>query len=650
VRSLLVANRGEIARRVFRTARELGLDTVAVFSDADSDAPFVREADHAIRLPGVSAAETYLRGDLVITAARLAGADAIHPGYGFLSENADFARDVIAAGLTWVGPPADAIASMGSKLEAKRLMREAGVPTLPWSDDVSAATEVGFPLLVKASAGGGGRGMRIVRHASGLAEAVDAARHEAASAFRDATVFLERYLDAARHVEVQVMADDHGNVVSLFERECSIQRRHQKIVEESPSPAVDDALRSRVGEAAVAAAKAVGYVGAGTVEFVVDAAGEYFFLEMNTRLQVEHPVTEAVTGLDLVRLQLLVAQGLPLPAEALTPVLTGHAIEVRLYAEDAERGFLPATGTLRAFDVPAGVRVDSGVETGSVISPYYDAMLAKVVAHAPTRDQAAARLGSALRRSRIHGVTTNRDLLVRILAEPEFLAGGTDTGYLERHDPAGLGAVLLDESGQVAHAVAAVVALQAAHRRQATVLGGLPSGWRNNPSQRQQVELRSAGHSIAVAYDIDRGGRLDISVDDRPVEVVLHGADGEVIDLTAAGVRRRYRVAVAEGLLDVFSVLGSSSYDVVPRLPDPADLVAAGSLVAPMPGAVVRVLVEAGDTVAAEQPLVVLEAMKMEHTVTSPGPGVVAGVHVVAGQEVDAGVVLAVVEAAAVGT
>jgi propionyl-CoA carboxylase alpha chain len=649
MRSLLVANRGEIARRVFRTARDMGLQTVAVFSDADEDAPFVREADHAVRLPGTSAAETYLRGDLVIAAALLAGADAIHPGYGFLSENAGFARDVVAAGLTWVGPPAQAIASMGSKLEAKRLMRDAGVPTLPWSEAVADAADIGFPLLVKASAGGGGRGMRIVRDAADLDAAVDAAQREAASAFGDPTVFLERYLDRPRHVELQLMADSRGNVVSLFERECSIQRRHQKIVEESPSPAVDDALRSQMGEAAVAAARAVGYVGAGTVEFVLGPEGEYFFLEMNTRLQVEHPVTEAVTGLDLVRLQLLVAQGLTLPAEALTPVMTGHAIEVRLYAEDAERGFLPATGTLRAFDVPADVRLDSGVEAGSVVPPYYDAMLAKVVAHAPTRDEAAARLGSALRRSRIHGVTTNRDLLVRILAEPEFLAGGTDTGYLERHDPAELGASLLDGPGQVAHAVAAVVALQAGHRRHATRLGRLPSGWRNNPSQRQQVQLRACDHSIAVTYAFRRGGRLDFSVDDRPVEVVLHGSDGDVIDLTAAGIRRRYRVATAEAVVDVFSVLGSSSYDVLPRLPDPADSVMAGSLVAPMPGAVVRVLVEAGDTVDAEQPLVVLEAMKMEHTVTSPGAGVVAEVHVVAGQQVDAGMVLAVVEAAAVG-
>jgi propionyl-CoA carboxylase alpha chain len=451
------------------------------------------------------------------------------------------------------------------------------------------------------------------------------------------------------------MADSHGNVVSLFERECSIQRRHQKIVEESPSSAVDAELRSRMGEAAVAAARAVGYVGAGTVEFVLTADGDFFFLEMNTRLQVEHPVTEAVTGLDLVRLQLLVAKGLPLPAEALTPTMTGHAIEARLYAEDAEHGFLPATGTLRGFDVPSSVRLDSGVEAGSAVSPYYDAMLAKVVAHAPTRHEASARLACALRRSRIHGVTTNRDLLVGILTEPEFLAGTTDTGYLDRHDPARLGAPLLDASGEAAHAVAGVLALQAAHRRQAGAWRRLPSGWRNNLSQPQRVELQRRGRTLVVDYAFGRSGAVDVGIDGEATDVVLHGvADhgdgGATVDLSVAGVRRGYRVDVAEPAVDVSSVLGSSSYDVLPRLPHPTRDVAAGSLVAPMPGAVVRVLASAGDRVAAGQPLVVLEAMKMEHTVASPGPGVVAGVHVAAGQQVDAGMVLAVVDAAAPAT
>ncbi|HWB67018.1 MAG TPA: biotin carboxylase N-terminal domain-containing protein [Mycobacteriales bacterium] len=647
MRSLLVANRGEIARRIFRTAREMGLSTVAVFSEADADMPFVAEADRAVMLPGVTPAETYLRGDLIVDAARRSGADAVHPGYGFLAENADFARQVTEAGLTWVGPPASAIEAMGSKLEAKRLMREAGVPALPWADDLADADTVGLPLLVKASAGGGGRGMRIVRDAASLADAVDAARREAGSAFGDDTVFLERYLDDPRHIEVQVFADGHGNVVSLFERECSIQRRHQKIVEEAPSPAVDAELRARLGEAAVAAAKAVGYLSAGTVEFVMASDGAYYFLEMNTRLQVEHPVTELVTGLDLVRLQLLVAMGAPLPASALEPTLGGHAIEVRLYAEDAANDFLPVTGTLRSFVVPDGVRVDSGIESGSVVSPYYDPMLAKVIAHAPTRREAAGRLAHALRATRLHGVTTNRNLLVRILEESEFLAGGTDTGYLDRHDPAALSAPLTDGAAERTHVVAAAMALQHRNRRTAKVWGRLPSGWRNNPSQPQRAELATAGATAVVSYAFGRAGAITLDIAGEPVDVAVHGyGDGSAVDLTVDGVRMTVSVAIdaAGRTIDVDSAAGSSSYTLIPRFTDPSEELAAGSLVAPMPGSVVRVLVDSGATVATGDPLVVLEAMKMEHTVASPADGTVVDVKVQAGSQVDAGTVLVVVE------
>ena len=643
IRKLLVANRGEIARRVFRTAHEMGISTVAVHSEADARAPFVADADEAIALAGNTPAETYLRIEAMIDAAVRAGADAVHPGYGFLSENAAFAQAVLDAGLTWVGPPPSAIEAMGSKLGAKRMMRDAGVPTLPWAEDVGGADAVGYPLLVKASAGGGGRGMRIVRSAADLAEAVEGAQREAGSAFGDATVFLERYVEAPRHIEIQVFADTHGNFVSLFERECSIQRRHQKIVEEAPSTAVDDALRRQMGEAAVAAARAVGYVGAGTVEFVVDDNSEFAFLEMNTRLQVEHPVTEGVTGLDLVRLQLLVADGRPLPAEALVPTLSGHAIEVRIYAEDAERGFLPATGTLRSFAFDAGVRVDSGFVAGDVVSPFYDPMLAKVIAVAPTRDEAAARLADALQRARIAGVTTNRDLLVRILRSGEFLAGRTDTAYLERNDPAALGAPLLDHRGAQVHAVAAAMALQAGNRSAATVWGRLPSGWRNNPSQRQSVTFERRGEQITVDYLLHRGG-LDVDVDGDALDVVVHLAAPDLVDLSVDGVRRRFVVSRDAETVDVDSPLGSSSYRVLPRFSDPALVHAAGSLTAPMPGAVVRVLVEPGTTVVAGQVLVVLEAMKMEHTVTAPAAGVVTEVCVQAGQQVDAGSVLAVVE------
>jgi propionyl-CoA carboxylase alpha chain len=647
LRSVLVANRGEIARRVFRTARDTGLETVAVYSDADAEMPFVREADHAVRLPGNSPADTYLRGDLIIAAALRTGADAVHPGYGFLSENADFARAVVDAGLIWIGPPPDAIEAMGSKLESKRMMREAGVPTLPWAEDIDGASDVGFPLLVKASAGGGGRGMRIVRTADELVDAVEGARREAAGAFGDSTVFLERYLDAPRHVEIQIFADTHGNVVSLFERECSIQRRHQKIVEESPSPAVDTALREEMGEAAVAAARAVGYLGAGTVEFVLAADGSYYFLEMNTRLQVEHPVTELVTGLDLVRLQLLVATGDPLPAEALTPTMTGHAIEVRLYAEDAENGFLPATGTLREFTMARSVRVDSGVETGSFISPYYDAMIAKVVSHAPTRTQAASLLAAALRGSRLHGVTTNRDLLVRILGEDEFLAGTTDTAYLDRHDPAELGAPLLaSESGPI-HAAVAALTLQVVRRASAPVNQALPSGWRNNPSQFQRVDLLSRGVTAVVEYRFGRDG-VDVRVDGEPLDVVVHGTGHHVVDASVGGIRRRFHVVIPadERTIDVDSPLGSSSYDVVPKFADPSEAIAAGSLVAPMPGSVVRVLVEAGARVSKGQPLVVLEAMKMEHTLTAPVDGTVKSIRYAVGEQVPEGAELVEFEVA----
>jgi len=647
MRKLLVANRGEIARRIMRTARAMGIATVAVFSDADAGALFVAEADEAVSLPGNTPAETYLRGDAVVAAAVRCGADAVHPGYGFLSENASFASAVVDAGLIWVGPPPSAIELMGSKLGAKKLMREAGVPTLSWAEldgagDVSIGADVGFPLLVKASAGGGGRGMRVVRSAAELDEAVEGARREAAGAFGDSTVFLERYLEAPRHVEIQVFADAHGNVVSLFERECSIQRRHQKIVEEAPSPAVDDSLRRQMSEAAVAAARAVGYVGAGTVEFVLDDKGEFAFLEMNTRLQVEHPVTELVTGLDLVRLQLLVAEGHVLPPEALSPTLLGHAIEVRVYAEDAEANFLPATGTLRAFSISGGARVDSGFRAGDVVSPFYDPMLAKVIAFAPTRSEAAALLASALQQARISGVTTNRDLLVRILREPEFLAGGTDTAYLERHDPAVLGAPLLDDAGARAHAVVAALALQSLNRSSATVWARMPSGWRNNPSQPQQVQLERRGEVTSVDYAMGRDG-LHVVVDGSEVTVALHGA-GPLLDVTIEGVRRRYDVVITGDVIDVDSPLGASTHQVVPRFPDPESLHAAGSLTAPMPGSVVRVLVAPGDPVAAGQTLLVLEAMKMEHTVAAPGDGTVAEVRVQAGQQVDAGSVLVVLE------
>ncbi|MEW2360252.1 biotin carboxylase N-terminal domain-containing protein, partial [Spirillospora sp. NPDC029432] len=471
---LLVANRGEIARRVFRTCRDLGIGTVAVFSDADGpEAPHAAEADAAVRLPGAAPAGTYLRGDLVIAAARAAGADAVHPGYGFLSENAAFARAVIEAGLTWVGPPPAAIEAMGSKIEAKKLMAAAGVPVLPELDP-DAVTEADLPILVKASAGGGGRGMRAVRTLAELPAAVAAAHREAQAAFGDPAVFCEPLLEGARHVEVQLMADAHGTVWALGERDCSIQRRHQKIIEEAPSPAVDGALRAELCRAAVDAARAIGYTGAGTVEFMLGGDGRFHFLEVNTRLQVEHPVTECVYGLDLVRLQIEVAEGAPLPGPT-PPEPRGHAIEVRLYAEDPAAGWRPGSGTLHAFEVPGvdaefdvpagyGLRLDSGVESGGEIGVHYDPMLAKLIAYEPTRAAAARRLRAALAAARVHGVTTNRDLLARTLAEPAFLAGGATTGYLDEIGLDVLAAPLADAAAVRLSALAAALAGAAADR------------------------------------------------------------------------------------------------------------------------------------------------------------------------------------------
>ncbi|TCK26018.1 acetyl/propionyl/methylcrotonyl-CoA carboxylase subunit alpha [Pseudonocardia endophytica] len=659
IQKLLVANRGEIAVRVMRTAHRLGIATVAVYSDADADAPFVRLADEAVRLPGVTPSETYLRGDAVIAAAQATGADAVHPGYGFLSENEGFARDCATAGLTFVGPSPEAIASMGSKLEAKSLMSSAGVPVLPGatvtedSDLSTIADEIGFPVLVKAAFGGGGRGMRVVRSAADLRDAVEGARREAESAFGDGTVFLERFVVDPRHVEVQILGDTHGTVVHLFERECSIQRRYQKIVEEAPSPAVTESLRAELGAAAVAAGKAIGYTGAGTVEFVLGQDGEFFFLEVNTRLQVEHPVTELVTGLDLVEQQIRVAEGAPLGSDVLDARIDGHAIEVRLYAESVTRGengtdYLPATGTLHRFDVSGDVRVDTGVEDGSVVSPHYDPMLAKVIAHGRTRAEAARTLARALAGAALHGVTTNRDLLVGILREREFLDGATDTGYLVRHDPVALGSGTLADSGR-RHAAAAALATQAANRASARVLAGMPSGWRNVGGSSQHVAYTLRDSDVDVRYRFRRDG-LDVRVNDEPLAAALVSATPSRVVLETDGVRRDYAVHRRAGWSFVDGPDGSVALAEVPRFADPNAVAHAGSLLAPMPGTVVRVLGDPGQQVEVGQPLVVLEAMKMEHTVVAPGNGVLGEVRVAAGDQVDTGQVLAVVEDAEDGT
>jgi acetyl-CoA carboxylase biotin carboxylase subunit len=656
IHKLLVANRGEIAERIIRSARTLDIATVAVHSDPDADALHVDAADEAVLLPGAAPSETYLRADHIIAAAKATGADAIHPGYGFLSENADFARACADAGITFVGPPVEAIEAMGSKIAAKELMEKAGVPVLPGAtiDDaeqvdaaaVSAmADDIGYPLLVKAAFGGGGRGMRIVRSAADVVDAVTGARREAASAFGNGTVFLERFVENPRHIEVQIFGDTHGTVVHLFERECSIQRRYQKIVEEAPSPAVDDSLRTQLGQAAVTAGAAIGYTGAGTVEFVMAPNGEFFFLEVNTRLQVEHPVTEAITGLDLVALQIQVAEGEPLSLEVREATITGHAIEARLYAEDPAADYVPGSGTLHRFHVPAlpGVRVDSGVRDGSLVGTHYDPMLAKVIAHGRTRTEAARRLARALAEAQLHGLVTNRELLVAILREPEFLAGKTDTGYLTRHAPGALIGTPAPATVAV-HALAAALAAQAGRRAKAQVQRAVPTGWRNVASGRQHAEYRLGDSDVDVSYRI-AGSGVEATVDGVPlVDVVVLAAGPDLVDLRVDGIRRAVQVHAVGDTAYCDSVLGATALVERPRLPEPGTDAAPGSLLAPMPGTVVRVVAEVGQQVEAGAVIVVFEAMKMEHSVRAPGPGIVAELDVAVGQTVESGEILAVIE------
>lgn len=631
---VLVANRGEITRRVFTTCKRMGIGTVAVYTDPDAGSPHVAEADARVRLEGTRG---YLDAAQVIAAARAAGADAVHPGYGFLSENAEFARAVQDAGLTWIGPPAAAVAAMGSKIEAKKLMAAAGVPVLDELDPDTVTAEA-LPVLIKASAGGGGRGMRVVRDLAELPGQVEAARREAQSAFGDPTVFCERYLATGHHVEVQVLADARGTVWAVGERECSIQRRHQKIIEEAPSPLVErtPGMRVKLFDAARLAAKAIDYTGAGTVEFMADDSGNFFFLEMNTRLQVEHPVTELTTGLDLVELQLHVADGGRLDPEPPPP--HGHSIEARVYAEDPAKGWQPQAGTVHRFEVTAAVRVDSGIVDGSTVSIYYDPMLAKVISHAPTRRQAAGVLADALARARIHGVRTNRDLLVNVLRHPAFLDGATDTSFFDTHGLATLSAPLTDERAVTLSAVAAAFADAAQNRSGATVFAAAPSGWRNLPSGFQTKRYSdAAGGEQQVRYRFTRTG---VELPDVAGVALVADAPDRVV-LRVDGVDRPFDVARYRDDVFVDSPLGPVQLVALSRFPDPDAAVAQGSLLAPMPGSVLRIGAAVGDRVSAGQPLVWLEAMKMEHTVTAPADGVLAELNVEPGQQVDVGLVMA---------
>ncbi|GED99335.1 acetyl/propionyl-CoA carboxylase subuit alpha [Gordonia crocea] len=662
ITSVLVANRGEIACRVFETCRALGIATVAVHSDPDADAPHVRQADTAVRLPGATSAETYLRGDLVIEAARAAGADAIHPGYGFLSENAEFAQAVIDAGLVWIGPPPSAITAMGSKVNAKSLMAEAGVPILGDLDPTTVTAD-DLPLLIKASAGGGGRGMRIVRDLSELEENVAAAKREAESAFGDPTVFCEPYVERGHHIEVQVMADNHGAVWAVGERECSIQRRHQKVIEEAPAPLVerlaaegDAALREKLYDAARKAVAAIGYAGAGTVEFLADGRGRFYFLETNTRLQVEHPVTEETTGLDLVEWQLRVAMGEPLVGDE--PTANGHSIEVRLYAENPAAEWAPQSGTVHRFAIAeqsglSRLRVDTGIADGSTISTFYDPMIAKVISWAPTRRRSAAVLASALAHATLHGPVTNRDMLVNTLRSEEFLSGDTDTAFIDEVGLDVLSAPLASEQDIRLAAIAAALADAEGNRAAAQSLSSVPSGFRNIASGYQTKSFGRGDEEIAVRYRFERRAGSSVSAaapgfgvalpDDEGVEVV--SAAGDSVVLAVDGVARTLRVARYGDAVFVDGPDTSVTLRVLPRYVDPSAVQRPGSLLAPMPGSVIRVAVAEGDTVTAGQPLLWLEAMKMEHTIAAPSDGVVATLAVEVGRQLAVGDVLAIIEA-----
>ncbi|ELP66949.1 biotin carboxylase N-terminal domain-containing protein [Streptomyces turgidiscabies] len=619
IASVLVANRGEIACRVFRTCRELGIRTVAVYSDADENALHARVADAAVRLPGAASADTYLRGDLIVRAALAAGADAVHPGYGFLSENAGFARAVIDAGLVWIGPPPAAIEAMASKTRAKQLM---GLKPL------AGVTEADLPVLVKAAAGGGGRGMRVVRELAELEGELEAARAEAQSAFGDGEVFVEPYVEGGRHIEVQILADTHGTVWALGTRDCSLQRRHQKVIEESPAPGIPEALTEELHELAVRAARAVDYTGAGTVEFLVGEDGRAHFLEMNTRLQVEHPVTEAVFDIDLVALQIRVAEGSALQTlvapENDPQRARGHAIEARLYAENPADAWTPQTGTLHRLAVPEAenIRLDTGYTDGDPIPVHYDPMLAKVVVHAPTRAEAVRKLAGALERATIHGPITNRDLLVRSLRHEEFTTARMNTGFYDRH------LASLTEPAPDAHAPLAA-ALADAHGRSRF------GGWRNLPARPQVKRYATAdGEEHEVTYRHTREG---LAADGARV---VH-ADARLVVLEVDGVRRKFEVTTYPDRVHV----NTTTLTPLPRFPDPTAQHAPGSLLAPMPGTVVRVAegLTVGASVQAGEPLLWLEAMKMEHRIAAPTTGTLTALHVTTGQQVEVGAVLAVV-------
>ena len=665
INKLLIANRGEIAVRIARTAHRLGMGTVGVYSEPDANALHVDSVDVAVALGGETAAESYLRGDAIIAAAKATGADAIHPGYGFLAENAAFAQAVEDAGVIWVGPTPEQITLLGDKVAAKRAAVEAGVPTTPiWEvgDDGAVPDGVPMPALVKAAAGGGGRGMRIVTEPELLAESILSASREAKAAFGDGAVFIEPYIERGRHIEVQIMGDQHGNVIHLGERECSIQRRNQKVIEESPSSGISEVTRAAVSEGALALARAVRYVGAGTVEFLVGESDDgqvINFLEVNTRLQVEHPVTEEVTGFDLVEMQLRVASGEPLAVSQDDVTITGHAIEVRVVAENPATNWMPSTGEITAFDVSNDVRTDTGIRAGAVISPNYDSLLAKVIAYAPTRRDAARLLARALRTSQVKGVDTNIDMLVATLGERDFLAAKTPTAYLGEH-PEVLAPAGPVGDDRVALLLAAVFAKERRTRGDDKHHGFAPSGFRTLriQGQRQTWTDGATDHQVEYVVDSRSAASVLIGAWPRPTEdgtlttderrrivvrLLARTNQREVIEVD--GVRHAIDVAIDDEAVRTRSAAGSVVFTQLPRFVEHELDDAGGGPVCPLPGTVIAVHVEVGQTVGEGDVLMVVEAMKMEHKITASAAATVGQVRFAVGDRVDQGDLLVALEA-----
>ena len=634
---LLIANRGEIACRIIKTAHEIGISCVAVYTEADSNSPFVRMADQAIKL-----SDSYLNGSEIINAAKQTGAEAIHPGYGFLSENAKFARAVQKEGLIWVGPSSRVITSMGDKLKAKDIAEKAGVPTLPMTTDPKKANTIGYPILIKAAAGGGGKGMRIVEDKKDLKESIAGAQREAKTGFGDDRVFIERYVASSRHIEIQILGDSHGNVVHLGERECSIQRRHQKIIEESPSPRVDSKMRASMGEAAIKLAKKLKYESAGTVEFLVDdKTGEFWFLEVNTRLQVEHPVTEEVTGKDLVYEQLRIARGEELGYSQEDITWEGSSIEARLYAEDPSNDFLPATGTLIAYESDRNIdaRWDTGIEQGSVVGTDFDPMLAKVITKGKTRTDAANKLALALESLHIGGVTTNRDFLVASLRTKDFLKGKTTSDFIEKTNPQR--AVILEGTPLENASSAAALWIQGHNRENANILKEIPSGWRNSRLPRQKISFNYLDKDVEVTYQSNRDGSFRIN----------DGTTARIIEWTPLGIdievnnsRFFSKVTRDNDNIVVHGPWGDALFKILPRFTLPGSEQQAGGLVAPMPGKVIDLKVKVGSKVKKGDTLVILEAMKMEHQVKASEDGKVTKVLIKKDDQLENGALLMVVD------